>query len=349
MTQLTHKRIGGLARLGSLFLAVVVAATGSSSAAEVPVAGAQALGIVTVSDAAPVTYVQISQTAMQITFARYGLPANGDAKATILIDSGVASSPLFGNYIDKAINKLQFGIAGSGMSPRTATVRLKNSVTKRSWYYNFTVQAQSGIRQSIDVPLKLASGWVTPTAGANKDAMFAQDLQNVDYLAVTLQPGTDSSGLLSPEQSYTIDGFVVVNDDGISSPPATLSALEKAFLARFGYGYGSADKLTAGMKAWDVDGDGMADYLEILFENDELFAKSNFVADIIEVTDAGVKIQWPSVSGETYTVLRTDIAGTQFAAVVQLSLLSATNTGYMSAVDKWASGSGPFYYRIVKH
>ena len=179
--------------------------------------------------------------------------------------------------------------------------------------------------------------------------MLAEDLQDVVSLAIELAPGKTQEETSIPAQSYTINEFVVINDDGISSPPATLTPLERSLTARFGYGYGSVNSLTDVMKTWDQDSDGMVDYVEIWSENDQSFANSIFAAEDISVDDDGVSITWTTVAGQEYTVLRADALGDGFSPVSVLTRIVATETGFMTREDSSAPSGAASYYRILKH
>jgi hypothetical protein len=58
---------------------------------------------------------------------------------------------------------------------------------------------------------------------------------------------------------------------------------------------------------------------------------------------SGILIQWSSVAGKTYTVLRSGVAGTNYSQLG--SVITATNdlTLYY---DSTATGQGPYFYRL---
>jgi len=316
-----------------------------ATGAQIDLGSAQAVSSgFTMASGASVTYTVIG-TAVTVAFG--ASTEMGPVCATVLVDAGATNSPVKGNLIERGVNTLRFDITDTGCQPRYAVLTLRGASADREWTYQFTSLGQSGVKTTIAVPLTRAS-WKTVSEG-DPDAMFAMDLQNVTYLSLYITPSKPLGAMSRPAQSYTFENFVAVNDDGISSSPASLTPLEKALIARFGYGYGSVDKLTGNMKAWDADGDGMADYIEIQCENDEAFANAMFAAKDIKVTADGAEITWTCVKDAVYTVVRTDAAGKTFAAVAALSGIGAADTGFMTRTDTAVKGqTGPFYYRILK-
>ena len=297
---------------------------------------------------AAVTYSPIGATGMNVLFGAGPTPPGvAIQRAVVLVDEGVEESPFHGDYIARSINTIQFSFTGSGYVPALGVVRMKTA--SRYWDYDFRSQASAvaGAARTISVPLAV-TGWTCSVVVPDLNAALAADLQKITSVSIILAP-TDAGLAASPEQSYTIDNCVLVNDDGLSSQPAALTPLERALLARFGFGYGSVDKLTAAMKTWDADGDGMCDYIEISSENDPAFANAIFAAADIEVAADGVNVTWTCVKGDSYTVLRSDALGGAFAPVSGLAGVVAADTGYMQKKDVSAAGQpGPFYYRIRK-
>lgn len=302
------------------------------------------------SGSAPVSYA-VTGTSITVQFGAGEPPPStkGASLAVVVVDEGVPNSVFKGNLIARAINKFRFDVTDSGCQPQSAILVMAASAPgqPRTWTTTFTTLGQAGVRKSVEVPL-LRTAWKTDFSG-NLDQMFAQDIQYVTSLSISIRPGLPSGALATPAQSFKLENFVAINDDGISSSPAALTPLESAFISRFGYGYGSADKLTSDMKTWDADGDGMMDYIEIQSENDEAFANSIFAATDVKMTDNGAEITWTTVKDAVYTVLVTDELGKDFAAVAALSGIQATETGFMTRIDAAAKGKqGPFFYVILK-
>lgn len=302
----------------------------------------------TLRSGATVKYT-VTNTTITVSFGQGSAMPAGPVLATVLVDNGVQNSAFKGNFIDRAVNSLRFEITDSGCQPKSAVITMSSAAPDevRQWTTSFTSLGQSGTVKVVEIPL-LRTSWATEWPG-NPDEMFAKDIQYVTGLTITLSPGIPAGKTYAPAQSYKIANFVAVNDDGISSPPATLTPMEKALTTRFGYGYGSVDSLTADMKTWDADGDGMVDYIEIQSENDEAFANSIFGATDVKMTENGAEITWTTVKGATYTVLATDELGNGFAAVTALSGIQAADTGFMKRTDAAAKGkTGPVFYTILK-
>lgn len=305
----------------------------------------------TYDSGATVTYTPSGAAGMTVSFGQGSFPPSGAVGGTIVVDGGVEDSPFHGNLVAASINTLKFTVSGDGGEPTVARVQIRSSVgQRRKWLIDFTISRTPGETAVINLPLTIAAGWGTQWEG-NADAMLAEDLQSIESVFIKLTPGNPDGLAYLPAQAYTISDVVVVNDDGISSPPGLLTPLEEALIGNFGYGHGSVDSLTADMKGWDKDGDGMADYVEIWAENDEDYANSIFAADDIAIAADGVEITWVCVAGEAYTVLRSDTMYGTFSEVTALSALVASETGYMTekdAEDVVVNGEGPFFYRIRK-
>ncbi|MDP6523965.1 MAG: hypothetical protein QGH15_07070 [Kiritimatiellia bacterium] len=342
-----------MTRIGTVsVLTLVVALAFSAVAEQLPIGAADAMdGGDTRDVGASVTYTASGDNGLTVAFGAGSFPPSGAVRAMVVVDQDIPDSPFTGDLIAAAINTLQFKISGDGSAPNVARVLLNyNSADHREWRVDFAVSRTPGEVVTIDLPLTLDAGWTTEWPG-NKDAMFAEDLQDIQSVMIRLTPGDpDGIGILVA-QAYTVSDAVVINDDGISSPPGALTALEEALIGNFGYGYGSVDSLTGDMKQWDADGDGMVDYVELWAENDEDYANSIFAAEDIAIVADGVEITWVCVAGETYSVLRSETMYGAFSAVSALSGLVADETGYMTQKDvdtAVVDGEGPFFYRIKK-
>ena len=302
----------------------------------------------TLTNGAAVAYSSEAEQSITVEFGQGRGAMSGPCLATVLVDDGVAESQFFGNYIENGINTLSFGVAGDGNQPATSYVTLFTP-EGHTWSCAFNVSDVAGERTVVQIPLTLNSGWVCNVSGPDVDGRFAADLQQVSRVAIVIMPGAPAGWSVTPAQSYTLDSVVVVNDDGISSPPAVLrlEPLERALLARFGYGFGKISSLTSEMKQYDTDGDGMVDYIEIWSENDEPFALSIFAAEKIELVNGMPQITWTCVKGANYTVVGANSPNGPYTPVNGLAGLSASETGFMtrSAGDV----ADKAYYRIVKH
>lgn len=291
-----------------------------------------------------VAYTPVGENGLRVDFDRAS--ASSPVMATVLIDDGVADSPFVGDYVEAAINTISMQVSGSGHQPATAKVVL--DCASRKWRCDIPFPTAPDTVDTVDLPLQSTDGWTAQglesASTAEISATFGADLTAVEGVSIALLPEQVAASY--PAQYYTVTDFVLVNDDGISSRPASLTPLEKAFIARFGYGYGSAHALTDEMKDWDEDGDGMADFMELWAENDEDYANSIFSAEDIEVVSDGVNITWSCVAGNTYTVLKADSLGGEFAPV-DGATATAGETGYMTL--SLANGDGGCYYRILKH
>lgn len=300
----------------------------------------------TLDPANKVQYTAYGESGLTVSFSLMTYPLQGSVLATVLVDDAVENSPFKGDFIAAAINTISLNVTGTGTVPGKALLELRAGAHK--WYCPLDISSVSGETQVVQVPLTLAAGWYSTNAEGSQDALFAEDLQNVTRLSVLMKPGLGGLSYF-PAQSFSLDDFVLINDDGISSPPATLSPLERSLIARFGYGYGTVESLTEAMKQWDQDADGMEDFIEILSENDLQFALSIFSAENIEFFDGIPQITWTCVAGANYTVVSASQPAGPYAPVSGLSNVIADETGYMTRAADESSVDGPVYYRIVKH
>ena len=302
----------------------------------------------TLTNAATVAFSSDGAHTITVQFGPGSGPMSGTVLATIGVDEGVIGSLFFSNYIQEAVNTIQFGVTGDGYQPAGATLQLLAS-NGHVWYSKFPVSSTVGERLEVLLPLTLESGWVPNFSCDDLHGALAADLQNIIRVAIMLKPGTPEGMSTSPEQSYTIDNVVLVNDDDISSPPAVLAEndLEQGLLSRFGYGYGTIESLTAEMKGMDTDGDGMADYVEIYAESDPDFAESIFRIDALQLVGGNPVVKWVCVNGEQYTLKRASAPDGPYVAV-NASPMAASGTGFMSNSDTAAGEGGPVFYRVVK-
>lgn len=277
--------------------------------------------------------------------AQSGLPSY--VAAAVIADAGIADSPFSGDYTAAGAMGVSFRIMGDGHVPRSAAVMLTGQQSGRRWYNsNVAVSSVAGEWTTNSLQFDLAAGWVLfPEVGGDVAAMWQQDLQDVGMIGVSLvQNGVGA-------QSYTLDEFRLVGEDGFITPPAGLSPLEQALADVFG-GKTSVDQLTDEERQRDSNANGMTDVYEILSENDPAFANSIFVAEIAAPSGEmpGVTVKWASVKFAKYTVYRSEDLLSVFHTLADPGSrdIDAFETGYMTYQDTSATGEGPYFYKILK-
>ena len=138
----------------------------------------------------------------------------GRSDSTVVVDDAVEGTPFKGDYIAAAVNTLSFSVIGyDGQTPGKSMIRIVGPSGKQ-WNYAFDVSTESGVPTVIEAPLALSSGWsleVTTLTQDEQSALMASDLTDVVRVGVYIQAST--SGLNIPAQNYTIDNFVLINDD----------------------------------------------------------------------------------------------------------------------------------------
>ena len=255
-------------------------------------------------------------------------------------DGGAPGGPFTGNYTGAGVTGLTFRIMSDGHLPSTALVFLQGGQSGRIWVNrSFSVSGVDGEWVTVQIPFVRREGW--ERGGTGLDAKWAADLADVGLIGIRIsQGGTEA-------QSYTIDDFMLVDEDGMGEE-AELSPLEQALKDRFGVT--SAEEVSEEDQQADTDADGMTDLYEILAEYDLEFANSIFTADIVSVTDGGVTIRWACVDEWLYTVFRATQLTNDFVLLPGGAGvdLAAPGTGYMNFTDTTATGKGPYYYRIMK-
>ncbi len=280
---------------------------------------------------------------LTVTFASQNPDAvPGFSQLSIEAGVGVAGGAFIGNYVASGVKGVQFKIKGDGHLPRGAYMVLK-SANGREWYNrNVEVSAVADEWTVNNFAFTVEAGWDrNDRPGVDKAAMLESDLGNVAAIGIAIAPEGFEG------QSYTVAQLQLVDENGLLSPPADLTPLEEALLARFGVT--SADDLTSGQAAEDTDGDGMSDLYEILSEYDPVFADSIFLAEIVDASEIeGTTVKWACVAGATYTVYRTGDLSSAFGAVAAGTDLVAAETGYMTFTDGEATGDGPYFYRIMR-
>lgn len=287
-----------------------------------------------------VSVVSDGSGSMTVTFPEQLLASMPRYNAvTIVASTSTGEAAFSGNYIQAGVQSVLFHVQShSNVSePVDIMLVLRSSVTGRTWRNeNVTASRVDGELVVNQVSFDRSSGW-TRDGGGDLDAMWTEDLQGVEVIGVRLtQPAREG-------MSYTVSAFTI-SGTTFTSSPATLTALENALQDKFGVI--SLDALTDAQKAADSDGDGMTDLEAVLSENDETYANSIFMAEIIGVTDAGILIKWPCVVGSHYTVIRADNLMSPFEDLAGAISLPADKTGFMTYLDVSAVGDGPYFYKI---
>ena len=289
-----------------------------------------------------VTFTSGEGGAITVTFAAQSVksPPSFSCGSTVA-DVGVSGGAFVGDYIAAGVKSLTFKVTGDGHLPGSINVILKNK-DGRAWCNpNVQVSAEAGVATVNTISFDRSAGWDrNERPSVDKDAMWAADLRNVAVIGIRLSQGGAEA------QSYTISDFMLVDQDGGTSGPGTLTPLEQALLDAFGVTDIAA--LSDAQKLRDLDGDGMPDLVELRSEHETGFADSIFAAEIVEIESDGITIKWPCVAGEIYTVLRSTSLFTVFTPLAGALQLEATETGYMTHKDTSATGSGPYFYKVFK-
>jgi hypothetical protein len=142
-----------------------------------------------------------------------------------------------------------------------------------------------------------------------------------------------------------------VGDNGVIGPAATLTAGQRSgLLNRFGV---LQFENVASDRGVDTDGDGVADYYEIMVGTDWNKGDDQF-ASKIAASPAGIVLRWRCNAG-VYNVLRAD--GDINNGFNKVSIDGAEDletsseeeaAGYMQRTDAGATGNGPYFYRVLR-
>ncbi len=287
-----------------------------------------------------VSFVQGQNGAITVSFPAQSGNSIPRYDAVTVVAGNSSGDPAFsGNYTEMGVDAVSFNIASEStvLSPVLVQLVLRSSGSGRVWR-NESVSASAVGGQVVvnQVSFERSSGW-TRDGGGDLDAMWAADLQSVEVIGVRLaKPNREAI-------SYTISEFII-SGETFGTTPATLTPLEQALKDQFGVT--SAAELTETQKAQDGDGDGMADFVEIMSENDDEYANSIFVAEIVSITEAGVLLRWPTVAGSSYTVIRSASLMEEFQDLQGAVSIPAATTGYMTHLDASGAEGGPYFYKI---
>jgi hypothetical protein len=94
----------------------------------------------------------------------------------------------------------------------------------------------------------------------------------------------------------------------------------------------------------DPDHDGASNMQEYLAGTDPLSDQSVFKLITIQPAQpSGILIQWSSVAGKSYALIRSALPDTNYAPIVTNLLATNSLTGYR---DTSAVGPGPYFYRL---
>ena len=314
----------------AVFLAVGTA-VGTASGATT---GALAEGWSKYQQYGVVSFSSLSDACVTASFKSQSFPTY--CAATLVATGG----DFTGNYAAAHVESLRFSVESNG-NQLGAVKAVLLSGSGRLWRNeNVETPGTDGVAVINTIPFTRAAGWTRDGRG-DKDAMWADDLQDVVMVGVAIvQGGMDA-------QWYRVCNFVLLDEDGGTTPPAVLTPLQEALLDRFGVT--GLDAIDSADAAVDSDEDGMTDLDEILSENDEAFANATFALDIVPAEGDGVTISWACVAGAKYEVLRTaNLLDPGSYVVLTPELLEAGETGFMTFTDETATGSGPYYFKILK-
>ena len=256
--------------------------------------------------------------------------------ATVIAGTASGSAAFSGDYVEAGVEAVSFKIssASSVSQPVNVYLVLRSSGSGRIWRnQNVSASAVAGQLIVNEVSFERSDGWMRD-GGGDLDTMWAADLQSVEVIGVRLSPPGNEA------MSYTLSDFTI-SGSTFGVTPAILSPLEQALKDEFGVT--TPDALSDEQKGLDFDVDTMENWRVLLSESDDAYANSIFMAQIIDVSGAGVRIKWPTVAGSFYTVIRSASLLDEF---VDLTNLLSTTTGFMEHLDTTGFDDGPFFYKI---
>ncbi|MBL7075914.1 MAG: hypothetical protein ISS31_00445 [Kiritimatiellae bacterium] len=255
---------------------------------------------------------------------------------------GVASGAFVGNYVEAGIVSLKFKIATDGHVPDQFSVILVHGT--KTWYTGkVTISSEPGVWVQNEVGFDRADDeWFCAQGASDLSLAWQQALNDVDALGVYITPEVNRDA-----QQFMIKDFVLVDSNG-TEHPGELSPLGAALWARFRAAR-IADVGAAG--GADSDGDGVSDLDETLTGTDADDKDSRFVAEVVELLEDGVKIQWASaVDWASYNVFRSTGLTEGFALVGDG--LTLADLAVVDGMSVWVDTSadpdgGPYFYRVV--
>ena len=253
-----------------------------------------------------------------VILANYGgWPSVAEARLT----AHATGDLLVGDYLGAGASSVSFEATVVGNIGGGTRVTI-HGPSGRYWY-NYTGTASGTISKDLSSP------WAA-LGHPGTQVEWEQDLADVAALGVSVNRG-DGFG-----QSYAITDFKLTSERAIGS----LSPLEQALMDRFGVT--SVSDINAADALVDTDGDGMTDLNEILAENDpEYYSEVLFLADVVDVTDTGVTLEWAVRAGGTYQIYKVDTLDGGIKSIGGQH--TASETGYSSSVEPY-DGPGAFYW-----
>ena len=278
--------------------------------------------------------------ALTVTFYNQSPGSPSRYNAATIVASTSSGDPAFaGNYTESGAESVSFNIRAETTVTEAVDVRLvlRSRISGRVWRNeSVTASVQAGVTVTNEVSFERSSGWARD-GGGDLDAMWAEDIESVEVIGVRLaQPEREG-------MSYTVSDFTITGDS-FGSTPATLTALQQALKDKFGVT--TPDALSDEEKALDFDVDTMESWRVLLSESDDAYANSIFMAQIIDVSGAGVRIRWPTVAGSSYTVIRSASLLDEFVDLQGATNRLSTTTGFMEHLDTTGFDDGPFFYKI---
>lgn len=269
----------------------------------------------------------------------FGAQSSGNppiySSGSAVADVGVARGAFVGDYKAAGVKGLSFAIAGDGHEPAGFMLVLRARKSGRIWRnMAVNISAESGKRVINLVSMERSGGW-TRDGRDDLDAIWDEDMRDVESIGVRLaQNGRES-------QSFTLADFVLLGKDFVTEKA-------KLGLLRTHFGVDAVEQLNGAQRELDGDGDGMADWKEILAGTDHRNRFSVFAAEIIPGEGDGITIRWPCVLGAKYRLFRAESLIRGFGGSVTDAPLEAEYTGYMTYHDDGATGTGPYFYKVMK-
>lgn len=258
----------------------------------------------------------------------------------LVLDSGTANAAFVGNYA--GVGGLSFRIkCESGRTPGGLVVVLKGA-TGREWYYRNTVTSPDPTVWVVNnIPLTREAGWDrNDWDEVDKDAMWAEDMLNVRSVKISICPSGTAA------QSYTVDDLKLQGAESFVAGTRVLTLLEAALLDAFGVT--SVDALTPEQRAQSTLVAGLRDVDVIC----SLYHLGYYAANVFAVEAAqageGIMVGWFALSGRTYSILRSTDLTQGFTHIVTVRAPTfASGIGYTTYTDASATGTGPYFYKIV--
>ncbi len=271
---------------------------------------------------------------LTVAFRGRGLTPGG-ANAGVRTTLETAQGRFTGDYLAAGVQGLAFDLKHTGLRPPIAEVVLTAGDGTR--WLNHAVVSYSDTENTWhgnNISFDLRAGWKMDTGRRDAGAWEAA-LRNVASIGLNLsQVGTVA-------QTASVDNFRLLLDNEVVTPEAVLT---EVLYARFGVN--SVSELTAAQRALDSDGNGIADWKEIMFtESNPDDALDGLLVKVRRTVEGANEVSWPARAGRQYRVLVSDSPAGPFNPLPGAEAVNASVRGRMARTD---TTEGPRFYRVVQ-